>query len=168
MNAVGGKIQLKGYFNGSDPKHIYMQPDLVMENVDLDQMLFKFENFGQDHLVSENIQGKIRVYPDMLSDLDQSSLEMNVKALNGSLKNYDPLLALSDYIGNKNLRNICFDTLQNSLNVEKGKIHIPTMNIESTLGHIELSGTQDSKQNIDYNLRIPRKIAVKAALYKLF
>ena len=78
------------------------------------------------------------------------------------------MLALSDYMGNKNLRNIRFDTLQNNLNVEKGKIHIPSMTIESTLGHIELSGTHDSNQNIDYYLRIPWKTVRKAAWYKVF
>jgi hypothetical protein len=176
MDAAGGNIRLNGYFNGSDPKHIYMQPNLEMTNVDLDKLLFKFENFGQDHLVSENlqgkltskIQGKIRVYPDMVPDLDQSTLEMDVKVLNGRLKNYDPMLALSDYMGNKNLRNIRFDTLQNSLNVEKGIITIPTMTIESTLGHMELSGTHDSEQNIDYYLRIPWKVVLKAAWKKIF
>ncbi|WP_420574994.1 AsmA-like C-terminal region-containing protein [Kordia sp.] len=176
MDAAGGNIRLNGYFNGSDPKHIYLQPDLVMNNVDLDKLLFKFENFGQDHLVSENlqgkltsrIQGKIRVYPDMVPDLDQSTLEMDVKVLNGRLKNYDPMLALSDYIKNKNLRNIRFDTLQNSLNIDKGKIHIPSMTIESTLGHMELSGTHDSNQNIEYYLRVPWKTARKAAWHKIF
>lgn len=176
MNAAGGDIRLSGYFNGSDPKHIYMQPDLVMTNVDLDKLLFKFENFGQDHLVSENLQGKltsrikgnIRVYPDMVPDLDQSTIEMDVKVLNGRLKNYDPMLALSDYMGDKNLKNILFDTLQNSLVIQKGKITIPAMTIESTLGHMELSGTHDQNQNIDYYLRIPWKTARKAAWQKLF
>lgn len=176
MDAAGGNIQLNGYFNGSHPKHIYMQPDLVMNNVDLDKLLFKFENFGQDHLVSENLQGKltsrikgkIRVYPDMVPDLDQSTLEMDVKVLNGRLKNYNPMLALSDYMGDKNLQNIRFDTLQNSLDIEKGKINIPAMTIESTLGHIELSGTHDSDQNIDYYIRIPWKTVRKAAWQKLF
>ncbi|AXG68185.1 hypothetical protein KORDIASMS9_00375 [Kordia sp. SMS9] len=176
MNAAGGNIQFSGYFNGSDPKHIYLQPDLVITNVDLDKLLFKFENLGQDHLVSENLQGKItsritgkiRVYPDMVPDLDQSTLEMDVKVLNGRLKNYDPMLALSDYMGNKNLRNIRFDTLQNSLNVDKGKIYIPSMTIESTLGHMELSGSHDNNHNIDYYLRIPWKTVRKAAWYKLF
>jgi hypothetical protein len=176
MDAAGGNIRLSGYFNGSDPKHIYMQPDLVMNNVDLDKLLFKFENFGQDHLISENlqgkltsrIQGKIRVYPDLVPDLDQSTLEMDVKVLNGRLKNYDPMLALSKYMGKKNLRNIRFDTLQNNLQVEKGKIHIPSMTIESTLGHMELSGTHDANQNIDYYLRIPWKTVRQAAWYKLF
>ncbi|WP_378173036.1 AsmA-like C-terminal region-containing protein [Aquimarina sp. SS2-1] len=176
MDAAGGNIRLRGYFNGSDPKHIYMQPDLVMNNVDLDKLLFKFENFGQDHLVSENLQGKltskikgkIRVYPDMVPDLDQSIIEMDVKVLNGRLKNYDPMQALSDYMGDKNLQNIRFDTLQNSLDIRKGKINIPAMRIESTLGHIELSGTHDSDQNIDYYLRIPWKTVRKASWQKLF
>ena len=91
-----------------------MQPDLAMNNVDLDQLLFKFENFGQDYLVSENLEGKlstrvkgkIRVYPDLVPDLDQSTIEMDVKVLVGSLKIYDPMLALSDYMGDKNLQNI--------------------------------------------------------------
>jgi hypothetical protein len=176
MDVAGGDIQLNGYLNGSDPKHIYMQSDLVMNNVDLDKLLFKFENFGQDHLVSENLQGKltsrikgkIRVYPDMVPDLDQSTIEMDIKVLNGRLKNYDPMLALSEYMGDNNLQNIRFDTLQNSLNVNKGKITIPAMRIESTLGHMELSGTHDNDQNIDYYLRIPWKTVRKAAWGKLF
>ncbi|MDG1295523.1 MAG: AsmA-like C-terminal region-containing protein, partial [Saprospiraceae bacterium] len=176
VDAAGGDIQLTGYFNGSDPKHIYMQPDLAMNDVDLDQLLFKFENFGQDHLVSENLKGKlttrvtgkIRMYPDMVPDLDQSFIEMDVKVLDGELKNYDPMLALSDYMGDKDLRNIRFDTLQNSLGVNKGEISIPSMIIESTIGHIELSGKHDSAHNIDYYLRIPRKTVRQAAWSKLF
>ena len=176
MNAAGGQISLNGYFNGSDPKHIYMQPNLTMTNVDLEKLLFKFENFGQDHLVSENLQGKlsskikgkIRVYPDLVPDLDQSTIEMDVKVLNGKLKNYDPMLALSGYMGDKNLRSIKFDTLQNTLDINAGKITIPAMTIESTLGHLELSGTHDSNQNIDYFIRIPWKTVRKAAFQKLF
>ena len=176
MDAAGGNIRLNGYFNGSDPKHIYMQPDMVMTNIDLEKLLFKFENFGQDHLVSENLQGRltsrisgtIRVYPDLVPDLDQSSMELEVKVLDGKLKNYDPMLALSDYMGDKNLRNIRFDTLQNRLAIDKGKINIPDMTIESTLGHMELSGTHDSDQNIDYYLRIPWKTVRKATWQKLF
>ena len=176
MDAAGGSIDLSGYFNGSDSKHIYMQPRLKMNNVDLDQLLFKFENFGQDHLVSENLKGKltasitgkIRVYPDLVPDLDQSFIEMDVKVLDGELKKYDPMLALSDYMGDKDLQNIRFDTLQNNLDVNKGEISIPIMSIESTIGHIELSGTHDSAHNIDYYIRIPRKTVRQAAWSKLF
>ena len=42
------------------------------------------------------------------------------------------------------------------------------MTIESTLGHMELSGTHDSDHNIEYFLKIPWKTVKKAAMYKLF
>ena len=71
-------------------------------------------------------------------------------------------------MGDKNLRNVKFDTLQNTFQVHKGKMTIPTMTIESTLGHIELSGTHDSNQNIDYYMRIPWKTVRKASAQKLF
>ena len=176
MNAAGGNLRMSGYFNGSDPKHIYMKPDLVAENVNIDELLFKFENFGQDHLVSDNLKGRIssringniRVYPDLVPDLDQSEVHMDVEVLDGRLQNYEPMSMLSDYMGDKNLKNIKFDTLQNHLDIMNGQIKIPSMTIESTLGHMELSGTQDIDHNIEYFLRIPWKTVKKAARYKLF
>jgi len=176
LNAAGGHFKMTGYFNGSDSKHIYMKPNIEATNIDIDKFLFKFENFGQDHLVSDNlkgrvsttINGKIRVYPDLVPDLDQSEIHMDVKVFNGKLQNYKPMDMLSDYMGDKNLKNIKFDTLQNSLDIVKGRITIPNMTIESTLGHMELSGTQDLDNNIEYYLRIPWKLVKQAAKYKLF
>ncbi len=176
MNAAGGNLNMSGYFNGSDPTHIYLNPDLTLDHVDLDKLLFKFENFGQDHLVSENlhgqisshINGKIRVYPDLVPDLDQSEIHMDVKVVNGRLVNYEPMSMLSDYMGDKNLKNVRFDTLQNHLDITQGRITIPEMTIESTLGHMELAGTQDMEHNIEYYIKIPWKAVKKAAVYKLF
>ena len=176
LESAGGTFELSGYFNGSDPKHIYLKPNLKMTNVDIDRLAYKFENYGQDHLLSENLHGKltssitgnIRLYPDMVPDLDQSEIHMNVKVLNGQLENYEPMYMLSDYFGDKNLKKVRFDTLQNKIDIEKGKVVIPNMTIESTLGHIEFSGTHDRNHNIDYYLRVPWKTVKKAALYKVF
>ncbi len=176
MNAAGGRFNMSGYFNGSDPKHIYMMPTIVAENIDLDTFLFKFENFGQDHLVSDNlkgrvsttIDGKIRIYPDLVPDLDQSEVHMDVKVFQGKLQNDGPMTLLSDYMGDKNLKNVQFDTLINHIDITNGKITIPTMTIESTLGHMELSGNQDMDHHFEYFLRIPWKTVKQAARYKLF
>jgi len=71
-------------------------------------------------------------------------------------------------MGDKNLKRVRFDTLQNHLDITNGQITIPNMTIASTLGHMELSGTQDINHNIEYFLRIPWKTVKKAARYKLF
>ncbi|WP_282042673.1 AsmA-like C-terminal region-containing protein [Winogradskyella flava] len=176
LDSAGGNFKLSGYFNGSDPKHIYFKPNLTMQNVDIDRLAYKFENFGQDQVLSENLHGKltskitgnVRLYPDMVPDLDQSEIHMNVKILEGRLEDYEPMSMFSDYIGDKNLKKIKFDTLQNKIDIDKGKVVIPNMTIESTLGHIEFSGTHDSSHNIEYYLRIPWKTVKKASLYKVF
>ena len=59
LNAAGGNIKMNGYFNGSNPKRIYFSPKMKITEVNLDKLLVKFENFGQDYLVSENLHGKI-------------------------------------------------------------------------------------------------------------
>ncbi len=176
MNAAGGNFNMSGYFNGSNPKKIYLKPNIKTTKIDLDKFLFKFENFGQDHLVSDNLKGhvssnitgKIRIYPDLVPDLDQSEVHMDVKVFNGKLQNYEPMKLLSSYMGDKNLNNIKFDTIQNHIDINNGRITIPNMTIESTLGHMELSGTQDLNNNIEYYLRIPWKTVRKAVWYKLF
>lgn len=176
MNAAGGEFHMKGYFNGSDPEHIYLKPNLEIKNVNLDQLLFKFENFGQDVIVSENLHGRlsasitgnIRVYPDLVPDLDQSEVHMDVEALNGRLENYDYMLMLADYFGDKDLSNVRFDTLKNHLDVTNGVLTIPNMTIESTLGHMDISGTQDLDENIEYYVRIPWKIIKQGARNRIF
>ncbi|MEJ2006095.1 MAG: AsmA-like C-terminal region-containing protein, partial [Cyclobacteriaceae bacterium] len=176
FKAAGGNIRLKGYFNGSDPKAIYFSPDLHVENVDLDKLMFKFENFGQDHLVSENlhgnlsgtISGRIHMHADMVPIIDDSELHLNFSVINGSLNNYAVFNSLSDYFVDKNLNHVRFDTLTNSLDMKDGKLHIPAMNINSSLGFFEISGTQEIDLSMEYYLRLPVKLVTRAAAHKLF
>ena len=175
MNAAGGFIDLSGQFNGSDPEHIYFSPNLKLQNVDIDKLLFKFESFGEDIALSENlhgiltttITGKIRVYPDFVPDLDQSEIHMDVQVVNGRLVNYEPIHLLADYMGDKDLDNVRFDTLANHMDFTGGTISIPNMRLESTLGHFEISGTQDL-ENLEYYVRVPLSIIKDASKYKLF
>jgi len=176
MQAAGGQFLMSGYFNGSNPDRIYVKPKLKVKKADLDQLLFKYESFGQDAVITDyvhgqlsaDITGNIRVYPDMVPDLDQSEIHMDVELLNGRLENYEPVLMLSEYMGDKNLSSVRFDTLQNHMDIMNGTLTIPNMTIESTLGHYELSGEQSLMGKLDYYVRIPWKIVRKAARQKLF
>ncbi len=176
MNGAGGQIAMNGYFNGSNPDKIYFKPNMELKGVDLDQLLFKFENFGQDAIVSENLHGKlnasitgnVRVYPDFVPDLDQSEVHLDAQVLDGRLENYDPVMMLSDYFGDKDLTSIKFDTLQNHMDIQNGRITIPNMTIESTLGHMDISGTQSMTDSMEYFARIPWSLVKGAAKNKIF
>jgi hypothetical protein len=176
LRAAGGELSLKGYFNGSDPKKIYLHPQIQVKNIDLDQLLFKFENFGQDHLVSDNlhgkmsgtVSGKVHVHADLTPIIDDSELSIDVRVVNGSLTNYSAMEALSDYFSDKNLSNIRFDTLNNKLNLKNGKIEIPQMDINSTIGYFEIAGEQSLNLDMEYYVRIPLKLVTSVGFNKLF
>ena len=177
MKAAGGQINLKGYFNGSDPSRIYFSPVMQVQNVDLDKLLIKFDNFGQDHLVSENlhgqisgnITGKVRMHPDLVPILDDSELHLDVKVTDGRLEHYSALEALSDYFGDKNLKKVLFDTLRNQIDLSGGNMTIPAMTINSSLGFIEVEGQQNmNTQMMEYYVRVPWKLVTQAGAQKLF
>ncbi len=176
LQAAGGKIFVKGYFNGSDPKTIYFNPVMRMDKVDLDKLLFKFENFGQDHLVSENLHGKlsgsltgkIHVHADMVPIINDSDIKLDVEVIEGRLENYAALDALADYFRDKNLKKVLFDTLRNKININKGIMTIPKMTINSSLGFIEISGKQDMDMNMEYYLSVPWKLVTQVGAQKLF
>lgn len=174
--AADGLISLKGYFNGSNPKEIYFSPDMAVEKINLDKLLFKFENFGQDHIVAENLHGtlsgqlngKVRMHTDLTPIIDQSELHMDIKVVKGRLENYTPLQAISSYFKDKNLNKVLFDTLSNTFDIKNGKMDIPWMSINSSLGFIELSGQQDLDMNMRYYFKIPLQLVTKAAFQRLF
>lgn len=176
FQTAGGAFAISGYFDGSNHENIYFYPEIDISNVNLDQLLWRFENFGQEQIVSENLQGsmsgsitgKAHMHADLTPKIDGTTIQMELEIINGHLKNYSPLNALSEYFKNKNLSIIRFDTLSNKLDVTNGMITIPGMTINSSLGFMEISGTQDINNHMEYYFRIPLKLATKSARQKLF
>ncbi|MCP4443168.1 MAG: hypothetical protein GY810_30030, partial [Aureispira sp.] len=178
MNIAGGWFDIKGYFNASNPDEIYFSPDIYAENVDIDRFMVKFDNFGQDYVVSENLHGiidcdltgKLHIHKDLTPMLDLSNFILDLKVVNGRLENYKPVEYIADYFKNKNLQNIRFDTLQNTFEYKDQKLIIPAMTINSTLGFLELWGEQylNDKRSMNLFVKVPLKLISKAVFQKLF
>lgn len=178
FDAADGHFDISGYLSGKDKQHIYFKPNIKVKNVDLDKFMVKFDNFGQDHLVSENlhgkfsgtITGKIHLHADLVPKIDDSELTIDMTVLNGKLENYAPILAMSDYFQDKNLSKVYFDTLSNVFTLKKSEIEFPKMTINSSLGFMEISGKQkiDGKMDMDYIIGVPWKMIGQVASKKLF
>jgi hypothetical protein len=88
-----GEMKMKGYLSGKDKKHIYFSPNITANHVDIDKLMLKFDNFGQDHLVSENIHGyfngtingKIHLHADLVPKIDDSKSVINMTVTEGSI-----------------------------------------------------------------------------------
>jgi len=178
FDAAGGHFDITGYLSGKDKKHIYFKPTIKVKNLELDKFMLKFDNFGQDHLVSENlhgkfngiITGKIHLHADLVPKIDDSDITIDMTVLNGKLENYAPILALSDYFQDKNISKVYFDTLSNVFTLKKSVLEFPKMTINSSLGFMEISGNQkiDENMDMDYIIGVPWKMIGQIASRKLF
>jgi hypothetical protein len=173
-----GEMKMKGYLSGKDKKHIYFSPNITAKHVDIDKLMLKFDNFGQDHLVSENlhgyfngsITGKIHLHADLVPKIDDSKIIINMLVTEGRIEKFAPLSALESYFEDKNVSKIRFDTLRNEITFDRGTITIPKMTINSTLGFLEISGTQKMNETLDmdYEIGVPWKMIKNVAANKLF
>ncbi|HMP31668.1 MAG TPA: AsmA-like C-terminal region-containing protein, partial [Saprospiraceae bacterium] len=169
MKVAKGYLQMSGYFNGSNPDNIYYHSTIYTQNLDIDKLLFKFDYLNSDQLVNNTLHGKIsgtikstfKMHPDFTPIIDKSKAHMDLTITDGTLVNFSPMQALSKYFKDKNLNKIRFDTLKNVLEIDNGVIYIPRMNINSSLGYMELSGRQKIDMSMEYFIRIPLKMVTK-------
>ncbi|HEY6899457.1 MAG TPA: AsmA-like C-terminal region-containing protein [Puia sp.] len=175
-NIAEGRIAARAHLNGSDPQKIYLRSRIKVEDVNIEKMMLKLDYFGQDYVINKNIKGRlngqvkcyVRVHPDLTPIVDQSEAQLDVDIRNGELINFAPIKAMSKYFQDKNLNIVRFDTLRNSLTFKNGALSIPNMNINSSLGFMEISGTQSLDTHMEYYVRIPLKMVTSVGFRMLF
>lgn len=176
MKVAGGILGMKGYLNGSDPEKIYFRSRIKVNNVDMGKMLIKLDHFGQDLVINKNIKGRltgnirshVQIHPDFVPILHDTKAELDVEIHDGSLVDFAPMQAMAGYFKDKNLRNVRFDTLRNKLTFTNGVLNIPAMNINSSLGFMEISGKQSLDTHMEYYMRVPMKMVTQVGFQALF
>jgi hypothetical protein len=176
LSTAGGTIAANGHFDGSDPSKIWLRSKINIEDVNLEKLMLKMDYLGQDYVINKNIRGSlsgqiesyVQVHPDLTPQMESTEAKLDLEILNGELVNFTPMLAMSAYFKDKNLNIVRFDTLRNTLTFKNGTLSIPDMNINSSLGFMEMSGTQSMDMQMEYYLRIPLKLVTSAGFSKLF
>lgn len=176
LSMAEGKIRARGHFNGSNPEKIYLTSRINVEDVNIEKMMLKLDYLGQDYVINKNIKGRltgtvrayVQVHPDLTPLLDHSKASLDMTICNGVLINFAPMQAMSSYFKDKNLKMVRFDTLRNKLTFKDGALTIPNMNINSSLGFMEISGKQALNMQMEYYLRIPMKMVTSVGFRMLF
>lgn len=171
-----GTVGLQGAFTAKDPHDIRFVSTLTARDIDLDALMIKFDNFGQDVLLNKNLHGRLSgtvrsewpMHADLTPIMEKGSAVLDIEVLDGSLVRFAPMHAMADFFADKNLDLVRFDTLRNTLHLRDGVLDIPAMRLNSSLGHIELSGKQGLDLRMEYYLRIPWSLVSQAASSKLF
>jgi hypothetical protein len=176
MGIAEGTVGMRGRFDGTDPKNIFFKSRIRIVDMNMEKMLLKLDYFGQDYVINKNIQGRlngtirsmVKIHPDLTPIVDASEASLDLDIRNGVLINFAPMQAMSSFFKDKNLSMVRFDTLRNKLAFKNGVLDIPNMNINSSLGYMEISGKQGIDLNMEYYMRIPLKMVTQVGFQSLF
>jgi uncharacterized protein involved in outer membrane biogenesis len=171
-----GKIRARAHFNGSNPEKIYLRSRINVEDMNIEKLMLKLDYFGQDYTINKNIKGRLTgqiksyllVHSDLTPVISQSEAQLDVSIYNGVLVNFAPMQAMASYFKDKNLNIVRFDTLRNKLTFKNDTLSFPAMNINSSLGFMEISGRQSMNMNMEYYVRIPLKMVTQVGFKMLF
>jgi hypothetical protein len=170
LRAAGGSMHGNGLLDGRQQDSIVVHGRMHVKDVELDKVMFKLDNFGQDVLVHDNLHGRVtgsltldgHLHPDLTPDLGHTSVVADLRVEEGRLTRFAPMHAMAMFMDGKDLDNIRFGELENRFTFTDGTLHVPEMKISSTLGYMHLSGRQNMDLSMDYTLRLPLDLVRKA------
>lgn len=162
MESMGGVINGTMQVDGTSQNKYLLSLDATVKKVNAQQMFYSFENFGQNNLTDKNILGNVSVdiqYAsifDSYFNVNKKSIfaKVNLKIENGRLLNYQPMMKLSKFIKQEDLKDISFSTLQNQILIKDEIITIPSMEIKSSAINLTLAGEHKFNNQINYRINL--------------
>jgi hypothetical protein len=163
MHHSGGHITLKGALLNKLNFH-QANLQVKMDNVNVNKVFADFDNFGQDGITAQSLEGKLsanvdasmhinsdgRVIPSSVVSLVDFSLK------DGALNNYEPVKKIQQFIFKKrDFDNIRFAELKNRLEIRNQEIKINRMEIQSNVMSMFIEGIYDQKGTTDLSIQIP-------------
>ncbi|WP_020537236.1 AsmA-like C-terminal region-containing protein [Lewinella cohaerens] len=120
------------------------------------------ENFGQDFLVADNLEGQLdtRIFVEAHFDNagnfqeDQLRVLAGVGLKDGVLKDFAMLEDFSTFVNIRDLQEIRFTSLQNFFEVRNSKLYLPVMFIQSNALNMTISGEHTFDQDINYFVKV--------------
>ena len=162
---ANGIIEVQAKIDFRNKENVKVQGIADFNSVDVKQLFTLFNNFDQDFIVANNLEGNLFLdvktnfeLNKMYQVIDTSIvLEAACKIQNGKLLDFEPMQNLSKFIKRGELNNISFSEIANTIQIKNNIITIPEMDISSSVSEITVSGTHTFDQKINYKLKIPMK-----------
>jgi hypothetical protein len=163
MDHSSGYIAFKGSLLN---KAAYHQANLTvdMENVNVSKVFADFNNFGQDGLTAQSLEGKLTANIDASMNIANDGhvipatvvSQVNFSLKDGALNNYEPIKKLQKFVFKKrDFDNIRFAELKNRLEISNQQVKINRMEIQSTVMSIFIEGIYNHKGTTDLSIQVP-------------
>ncbi len=164
LKHANGMMRLNGKLKEQDARSYAAAINVTMNNVDINKVLYSFNNFSQDAIKSENIRGKLSSNVVMSMNIDRqmqrepTNLEgfLDFSLKNGALINFEPMQKLQFFLfKNRNFDEIRFAELKNRIELKNRSFIINRMEIQSSALTLFVKGIYSLDGNTDLSMQVP-------------
>ena len=162
MKCVDGEINGELTLFQDEHGDLLLKTDNIFDKLDINKLFLSFNNFNQDFLTDENIQGKLSgttlfsmSFDSLLNSPEEDIYsDINITIYSGELNDFEPARSLSRFVELSELEHIQFSEMTNNILIRDRNIYIPQMNINSSAFDITVSGTHSFDNQFDYRLKV--------------
>ncbi len=162
MNTMEGWITGNSAIMQDEEYNLYIRTQNQLHHINIKTLFHSFNNFKQDFIVEENIEGFLSgnvdfetVFDSLLNvRKDQILSSADIKITSGELIDFEPVMKLSRFVEIEELAHIHFENLENKIIIKDRNVMIPAMDINSSAFNISASGTHSFDQNFNYHLKV--------------
>jgi hypothetical protein len=164
MDHADGNMHLNGSLINQQTNYHKANVNIFLNNVDVNKVFNAFNNFGQDGILSQNLEGKLTAKVNASLAIDNggkvipASIESNIdfSLKNGALINYEPVKKLKMFLlKNRDFDTIHFAELKDTLEISNQEIKIKRMEVQSNVVSMFVQGIYSKKGNTDISIQLP-------------
>ncbi|MGB0523411.1 MAG: AsmA-like C-terminal region-containing protein [Flammeovirgaceae bacterium] len=159
-----GTVVLDGLLELDEKASMYAG-NAQLHQINVRSLFQTFNDFDLDAISYKNLEGELNAHLAAQLIFDQqwntqwhlmdAVIAGNIR--NGKLLQYEPMLRLASFMQNKDLENISFSELSDTIFINQNVMTLPRMEIRSSIGNMFIRGTQEIDGNMEYHVQIPLK-----------
>ncbi len=158
-----GNMYLNGFMQNDTSSNSFGL-ETQLNNINVSSLFYVFDNFGLQSMTDKNIHGNLTANISMeghlthnaqlIKDGFKSSINFNLK--NGQLLNFQPFEQIHQkFLRKRNLSDVRFADLYDSIEVHGENITINRMEIRSSVLTMFVNGTYNMKTGPDMSIQVP-------------
>ena len=162
FSTMSGKITGSGTIANDEANQLHILGETTLRQIDVRQLFQTFDNFGQDVLLAEHINGSLSGdlgftvgWGSRMNLLqDEIKVEGRMDLDGGALINFEPLNNLSRFVALEELQNIRFQKLRTQVSIRNRELTFPQTDIQTSAFSIIGSGNHKFDNSYTYQVKI--------------
>ncbi len=165
LDLAGGAVHLLGICNAQKENFIRLDGRVILTDTQAEQVFYAFEDFSQDFIKEQNLQGTLNadikgglVFDrNMLILFEHLVADIDSRLSTGELKDLVLMKDIARKIQADEIAQVKFKEMKNIIQVRNQTIFIPETEIKTDKNILSIIGRATLDKGLDYKIKVPLK-----------